>query len=202
MRSSNQQVIIQQLENAIWDIAKQYKGNGAFYFYNESDVQCRLYSCIQKNVKNKKIVHAEWRCNNPSGWYDLAIWTPQKAKEAINYWGKDTTFILSKIPRLVLAAIEIECLYGGSGKANYFTSYKLLEENPDIQKLINGIGSSCTYGYYLMFWDDEAVSSYSKIAQKIENKFKGLENKYKLRSICISREKIVFSHGFITKSKL
>ena len=106
---------------------------------------------------------------------------------------------MKKVPELLLVAIEIDCLYGNCGKANHFTTYKELESNQDIQKLKINIGKTFPYGYFLLLWDEEAAEKYSLEVNKINQKCKGLFDKYRIRSICISREKknILFKHGFI-----
>lgn len=202
MGNMSQKEIIERIEKSIWEIAEQYQGDGAFYFCDEADVKCRLFCSIQKNVRDTRLVHAEWRTVKPSGFLDLVVWRPSKRDKAIAYWGKTTPVLMERIPGLVLAGIEIDCLYGHCSKANRFTTYQQLTENRDIQKLIKGIGSAFKLGYFLMLWDDEALSMYSKTAHKIDAKFRGLEAKHKLRSICISREGVVFVHGFMLKNAI
>lgn len=200
MNSLSPKDVITKLEESLLLLAEEYKGDGAFYFYNEDDVKCRLYATIQKKLKDPEIVHAEWGGVNPRGRYDIAIWRPSKKKEAFKYWGKNLKTVMEKVPKLILAAVEIDCLYGGCGKAKNFITYKDLENNRDIQKLERNIGKLFPFGYFFLLWDEEAAEKYSLTSGKIDTKCKGLLEKYGIRSLCISREKknIIFKHGFNT----
>jgi len=202
MSKLSDRAVIRKVEKSIWQVADQYHGDGAFYFYYEADVQCRLFSTIQENLRDREVVHAEWRSGKPAGWYDLVIWRKDKKREAIDYWGKKTSTIMKKVPALILAAIEIDCLYGGTGKANRFTTGKKLRGNRDIEKLVRGIHKAFDYCYFLMFWDDEASTKYRDTSRKISMQFKRLKDKYGVRSLCVSRAGIVFKHGFVTRGNM
>ena len=87
MSNLSERKVIQKVEKSIWQVAQQYQqDDGAFYFYNEADVQCRLFSAIQENLGDSEVVHAEWCCGGkPTYYYDLVIWRKENKRKARNY---------------------------------------------------------------------------------------------------------------------
>jgi hypothetical protein len=191
--------IRESIEKSIFQLAQDYQEDGAFFFYNEADVKCRLYSILQSHIEDTELIHAEWGEDEPHGRYDLVVWRPSRKSAAFDCWGDSPKKLREKIPDLLLAAVEIDCLYGTCGKANHFTTFNDLENNPDVQKLIQNNKSSFPYSYLILLWDDEASEKFPAVVAKIDKKCDGLLEKFRIRSICISREKdnILFKHGFL-----
>jgi len=191
--------IREKIDESILQLASEFIGNGAFFFFNEADVKCRLYSIIKSNLEDPELVHSEWGEDYPRGRYDLVIWRPTKKNKALDCWGHDHKTIMKMVPDLLLASVEIDCLYGGDKKANQFTTYAKLMRNPDIIKLKKNIGYKFAYGYFLLLWDDEAIETYSNIVGKISTACRKLFKNDRISSIGISREKqnILFKHGFV-----
>jgi len=183
MSTVYKRIIRGKIEESILELADEFVGDGAFFFYNEADVKCRLHSIIKSKLNDPELVHSEWGEDNPRGRYDLVIWRPTKKGKALACWGDEHKTIMDKVPDLLLAAVEIDCLYGGCNKASQFTSYGKLKKNPDIIKLINNIGNKFPYGYLLLLWDDEALEQYSNITGKISSKCAILLENHGIRSI-------------------
>ena len=106
---------------------------------------------------------------------------------------------MGKVPDLLLAAVEIDCLYGGCNKASQFNTYGKLKDNPDITKLRRNIGNKFSYGYLLLLWDDKPIEQYSNMVGKIDSSCEKLYKNDGVGSIGISKEKdnILFKHGFV-----
>ncbi|HSW57885.1 MAG TPA: hypothetical protein VLH15_05750 [Dehalococcoidales bacterium] len=192
-------MIGERIEESIFQLAKEYQGNGAFFFHNEADLKCRLFGLIRSNIGDKQLVHSEWGEDKPYGRYDLVVWRPSEKDAAFNCWGCSHSELMEKVPDLILAAIEIDCLYGGCAKANQFTTDSGLGNNKDIQKLIQNNKDSFPYCYLILFWDDEASEKFPEVVAEISEKCEQLLLKHKIRSICISREKdnILFKLGYL-----
>ena len=197
-RKLTQRTIIKESERCICNLAQEFHGEGAFYFRTEEDIRCRLFSALLQRFSDVEILHAQSRTNSPPSWYDLVIWDPRLKQRAKSEWRLTKPQFANEMVGLTLVAIEIDHLYGGTDKARGFTSYKYCRINPDISKLIKGIGNSFKYGYFLLFWDDDVFSKPSclECSEKIDDVFEKLEQKYGLRSCCVSREGLVFVHGF------
>ena len=62
-----------EIERSIMEVSNQFivAGNKAFYFRNESDIQCRLFARLSKNLGDVEIVHAEQRIEHSRSWHDL-----------------------------------------------------------------------------------------------------------------------------------
>jgi hypothetical protein len=198
MRKSEIAAII---ENSIREIAGQFtvEDGKAFYFRNESDIQCRLFACISKNIGDVELVHAEQRIENSGSWHDLVIWKPYMKATAVSHWSDYKTDFANALPNLNLAVIEIKHLYGGTDKAKKYVCYNSICRHRDIKNLINRVKIDCKYAYFIMFWDEHVKNDegFYKCYEKIERAFTKLREKHKrIRVLFKTRDGLQFSLGF------
>lgn len=166
--------LIPALDKTITDLAYDFRGDGAFSFATEADVQAALFGRLRANVLfymrtgnvRKELVHAEFPAFG-APWkgrprYDLAIWHPALAEKAQEEWGTPAWQWPEELRRRInLIAIEIERFAGLtwdirqyqmlSREAQSVVTQKV-REHADIRKLKAGW---CQFGYFLIFWDDD-----------------------------------------------
>jgi hypothetical protein len=198
MRKSEIATII---EHSIKDIADQFTvdDDKAFYFRNESDIQCRLFACISKNIGDIELVHVEQRIENSRSWHDIVIWKPEMKTTAVSHWEEYHSDFANALPDLVMSVIEIKHLYGGIDKAKEYVSCKSISKHRDIKNLISRIKSDCKYAYFLMLWDEDVKGDlkYLKYYNKIQKAFMTFRNEHKrIRVLCKTRDGLQFNLGF------
>ena len=193
--------IATKIEDSIKETAKQFdiKKNRAFYFRNESDIQCRLFTCISQNINDPELVHAEQRIENSGSWHDLVVWKPEMKVIAVTHWDKYTGEFANLLPDINLAVIETKHLYGGIKKAQEYLSYKSICSHIDIQNLINRVNNDCKYAYFVMFWDEDVDSNteFTNCYNKMQKTFIAFRKKHKrIRVLCKTRDGLQFNLGF------
>lgn len=193
--------IVTKIEHSIKEIADQFvhEGGKAFYFRNESDIQCRLFACISTNIGDKELVHAEQRVENSGSWHDLVIWKPEMKATAISKWTELHSDFAIALPKLNLAVIEIKHLYGKIDKAKEYVSCKSIYRHQDINNLINRVKNDCKYAYFLMFWDEDVKDDvkYYKYYNKMQKAFIIFRKKHRrIRILCKTRDGLQFNLGF------
>ena len=197
----NTKEIVQQIEYSIKEISDQFavEEDGAFYFRNESDIQCRLFTCLSQNIDDVEIVHAEQRIENSRSWHDLVIWKPGLKEKAVEHWNYYNSAFAVSMSDIVLAVIEIKHLYGRTDKANKYLSKKAICEHKDIKNLIKRTKSGCKYAYFIMLWDEDVKSNdkYFRYFNKIREAFILFRKSNKqIRVLCKTRDRLQFNLGF------
>lgn len=187
-------------KTAINDLAKDFRDNHAFFFHNESDIQCRLFRRLAQKGIDVELIHAEYGMywdkrtkTKHRGYFDMVVWHPDKKKAARQLWGKSPREFSRKMPDIIVA-VEIDYFYGSATEKRYkFETITELKNNRDIQKLIN-IASNKTDSYLVIFWDhditddEEASASCMKILKNLR--------KLPIRSILVSRDDTPKKCGF------
>ena len=187
------------------NLAKDFQGDHAFFFHNESDIQCRLFRRLTQRKVDIELVHAEygmyWDDKTKSksrGYFDIAIWRPDKKDAAIELWGKSAREFSRQMANIVAVAIEIDYFYGSATeKRSKFETIKELKRNRDIQKLIE-VAQNKADSYLIIFWDhdvneDEAASA---SCHKIHQTLGKLCHQYGVKSILVSRDHMIKRCGF------
>ena len=193
--------MVREIEHSIKEIADQFviEEDRAFYFRNESDIQCRLFACLSQNIGDTELVHAEQRIEYSRSWHDLVVWKPGLKEKAAEHWGDYNSDFAISMPDLILAAIEIKHLYGGISKTKEYVSYKSICRHQDIKNLINRAKNGCKYAYFLMFWDEDVNKNdkYSKYFDKIQKAFTLFRKKHRrIRILCKTRDGLQLNLGF------
>jgi hypothetical protein len=198
MRKSKIAIII---EDSIKEIADQFtiKDDKAFYFRNESDIQCRLFACISKNIGDVELVHAEQRIENSRSWHDLVIWKPEMKEKAPSHWSKVHSAFAEELPDINLCVIEIKHLYGGTSSVKEYMNCKSICSQPDIQNLISRVKGDCKYAYFVMFWDEHVKNDedFNRCYNRMQTAFITLRKRHKrIRILCKTRDRLQFNPGF------
>lgn len=190
---------------AISSLANDFLGDHAFYFHNESDIQCRLFRRLTQKRINVELVHPEygmyWDKRTKSkrrGYFDMVVWHPDKKDAAIQLWGKSAREFSREMPDIVAIAVEIDYFYGSATDKRWkFETKKELEKNRDIQKLIK-ITSNNTDSYLIIFWDHDVKDdkNASGSYQKIHKALKKLHKDRRVKSILVSRDNMLNKCGF------
>jgi hypothetical protein len=185
-------------KTAIKDLAEDFQGgNHAFFFRNESDIQCRLFRRLTQKGIPIDLVHAEYGVywdektkGNCRGAIDIVVWRPEKKDDAIALWGKTHREFSQRMPDILAVAIEIDYFYGPAGEKRWrFETVKELMNNDDVKKLAKVAGRGAD-AYLLIFWDDDVKdkedlsASYWKINEALER----LNKKYCIKSIIAPRD--------------
>jgi len=183
---------------AIKELAKDFLGgNRAFFFRNESDIQCRLFRRLTQKGIPVDLVHAEYGMYwdekaeiKRRGAIDIVVWRPERKNDAIELWGKSHLEFSRQMPDILAVAIEIGYFYGADTSTRQkFETIRGLQNDPDIQKLIK-VADGGTDAYLMIFWDHDvnddtdASTSRSQIRQALRR----LCRKYSVKSILVSRD--------------
>jgi len=188
------------IERCIDTMCNRFRGDNAFNYYTERDIQCELFALLRNedNLKLVKedtvteLVHAEspvvWKKGGVSQkWRDLVVWEPKKAKDARIYWGDGSKELAVATPAQV--AIEIRHFHGGRpSNLKALSTVNQIKADDDIQKLLRG---KIEYGYFLGFLDDDLEdedrparakrirvlfrkmgSSFEKVVREKDNRFR------------------------------
>ena len=132
------------IEHCIDTMCDRFKGDNAFNYYTERDLQCALLA-LPQNEDNLRLVeehtvtslvHAEspvvWKKGGVSGKLrDLLVWEPKKAKDARRYWGDGSKKLAVTTPAQV--AMEIRHLHGGHGGLKKLSTVNQIETDDDIK---------------------------------------------------------------------
>ena len=206
--------LLAALEKTLVDLAYDFRGNGAFSFATEADVQSTLLGRLRANVlfhvrsKNDKIelVHAEFPAFGVS-WkggarHDLTVWHPSLAKEARKRWGTPPRQWPEKLRRHVnLITVELERFaglpweirqYQMASVENQSVVDQKVRDHSDVRKLRE---SWCQFGYFLIFWDDDIQDKQDlrKCFECIHESCMQLAREYsKLRFWCVCRDGSTF----------
>lgn len=166
---------------AIKELAKDFLGgNHAFFFRNESDIQCRLFRRLTQKGIPIDLVHAEYGMYwdekakiKRRGAIDIVVWRPERKNDAIELWGKSHLEFSRRMPDILAVAIEIGYFYGADTSTRQkFETIRVLQSDPDIQKLIK-VADGGTDAYLMIFWDHDvyddtyATASRSRIIQAL-----------------------------------
>jgi hypothetical protein len=166
--------LVSTLDRTIEDLGYDFRGDGAFSFATEADVQAALLGRLRGNVLfnvrdgdvKTELVHAEFPAFGVS-WegaarHDLVVWRPDSVRDARDKWGTPPRQWPEALRRSVnLVAVEIERFAGlpwGIRQYQMFSEdapsvvEKKVRENDDVRKLAQ---SWCEYRYFLMFWDED-----------------------------------------------
>lgn len=213
MRAKPSQIVA-ALDKTIEELARDFRGDGAFSFSTEADVQSTLLGRLRANVlfnvsvgdAKVELVHAEFPAFGTS-WkgaarHDLTVWHPNLADEARRNWGIPIRRWPEELrKKLNLAAIELERFAGlpwairqyemFSGNAQSVLEKKI-REHSDIRKLTE---SWSQLGYFLFFWDED-VKAKRDLKICFESLHKACANlaarTTKLRFYCICRDGSTF----------
>jgi hypothetical protein len=187
------------------DLAKEFQGNHVFFFHNESDIQCRLFRRLTQKKVDTELVHAEygmyWDNRTKSkrrGYFDIAVWHPDKKDAAIQLWGKSAREFSRQMADIVSVAIEIDYFYGSATeKRRKFQTITELKKNRDIQKLIE-VARSKADSYLMIFWDHDVNDDKDASASclKIHQTLRRLYQQYAVKSILVSRDHVLKKCGF------
>jgi hypothetical protein len=132
------------------------------------------------------------------GYFDIAIWRPEKKDAAIELWGKSPREFSRQMADIVAVAIEIDYFYGSATEKRWkFETLKELKRNRDVQKLIE-VAQNKADSYLIIFWDhdvneDEAASA---SCHKIHQTLKKLCHGCGVKSILVSRDQMIKRCGF------
>jgi len=189
----------------ISDLANDFQGNHAFFFHNESDIQCRLFRRLTQKRIDVELVHAEygmyWDRRTKSkrrGYFDMVVWHPDKKDAAIQLWGKSAREFSREMADIVAIAVEIDYFYGSATEKRWkFETKTELEKNRDIHKLIK-IASNSTDSYLIIFWDHDVKDDKDASASylKIHKALKKLHKDHRIKSILVSRDDMLKKCGF------
>jgi hypothetical protein len=207
--------LIAALHKTIEDLSEDFRGEGAFSFATEADVQSTLLGRLRANVLFNvrvggiriELVHAEFPAFGTS-WkggprYDVTIWHPNFAQEAQKNWGTPVRRWPDQLQKkLNLIAIEIERFSGLPWDIRQYEMFspraqevldKKIGEHADIRKLRE---SSCEFGYFLIFWDDD-VQEKPDLKVCFQSMHKACANlaveNGKLRFACVCRDGSMFT---------
>jgi len=198
--------IRKRAKTAISDLAKDFLGgNRAFFFRNESDIQCRLFRRLTQEGIPVDLVHAEYGMywdekakRERRGAIDIVVWRPEKKKDAIALWDKSHLEFSQQMPDILAVAIEIDYFYGPATEKRWrFETITELENNNDVKKLIKAAKRGGD-AYLMIFWDEDvnndgnASASRSKIIKTLQR----LNNKHSIKSILVSRDQAAKKCGF------
>ena len=198
--------IRKKAKTAISDLADDFLGgNRAFFFRNESDIQCRLFRRLTQQGIPVDLVHAEYGMywdekaeRKRRGAIDIVVWRPDRKRDAIALWAKTHLEFSQQMPDLLAVAIEIDYFYGPATEKRWrFETITELENNVDVRKLIK-VAERGGDPYLAIFWDEDVNDDGNLLASRsrIMKSLRRLNSRHSVKSTLVSRDQAAKKVGF------